>query len=237
MSQNKTVVPGMGGAPSPGNREGNNFYSRGTNRMGNPSNGTVVAGMEQCAPGTTPKQPADNNASPVVGFLYSISRQGIGEFWPLHIGSNLIGSSPDCDICLREGTVSSEHAMLVVRKMKNTDKVIASIKDDSSKNGTLVNGEDMGFSAQECFNGDIITVGSNYELLLVLIDAKAIGLKVAENFISLPDEDELIIPSDVSGGYDYNNFNPYDHNSRPTDGGTVAMDGSNPINPGGTKFM
>lgn len=232
MSQNKTVVPGMGGSPSPDYRDSNHFYSRDTNSAGKSGKGTIVPGMEQSASGVRSKPSEDDNSVPVVGFLYTISRQGIGEFWPLHIGSNLIGSSSDCDICLKERTVSGEHAVLVVRKMKNTDKVIASIKDDTSKNGTLVNGEDLGFSSQECFNGDKITIGSGYELLLVLIDAQVLGLHVAENFIPIEDEEDDI-PLNIAS----DKFNPYDHNNRPTYGGTVDMDGINSIKPGGTEFM
>lgn len=234
MSQNKTIVPGMAGGPFSDRRDGNAFYSRDTNPSGRQHKGTIVTGMEQCAPGVTPNPSSEQNVSPVIGFLYTISRQGIGEYWPLHIGSNLIGSSADCDICLKEKTVSGNHAALVVRKMKNTDKVIASIKDDSSKNGTLVNGDDIGFGGHECFNGDIITIGSGYELLLILVDVRALGLRVAENFIPMEEEENELFDNPV---VDYNNFNPYDHNSRPTQGGTVAMDGSNPITSGGTEFM
>lgn len=234
MSQNKTVTPGMGGSPSSDPRDGNNFYSRDTNPAGKPGKGTIVPEMEQSASGVKPKPSDEDNSVPVIGFLYTISRKGIGEFWPLHIGANLIGSSSDCDICLKERTVSGEHAVLVVRRMKNTNKIIASIKDDTSKNGTLVNGEDLGFSSRECFNGDRITIGSGYELLLVLIDAQALGLRVAENFIPLEDEEEDVPLNTI---VDYNKFNPYDHNNRPTYGGTVRMDGKNPIMSGDTEFM
>lgn len=120
---------------------------------------------------------------PIVGFLYSISRTGVGEYWPLHIGPNSIGRSSDCDVCLQEGTVSSHHANLVVRVMKNPEKVIASICDSSSTIGTMINGESLGFEQRECFNGDIITIGSHYDLLFMLIDARQIGLKTNPEFI------------------------------------------------------
>lgn len=120
---------------------------------------------------------------PIVGFLYSISKSGVGEFWPLHIGANTIGRSPSCDVCLSEGTVSEKHATLVVRVMKNPEKVIASVCDSSSTIGTMVNGESLGFDQRECFNGDIITIGAHYDLYFILIDAKQIGLKVCDEFI------------------------------------------------------
>lgn len=40
----------------------------------------------------------------------------------------------------------------------------------------MVNGESLDFQLWN--NGDIITIGENYELVLLLIDIKALGLKV-----------------------------------------------------------
>lgn len=192
------------------------------------------------------------NVKPVVGFVYSISRQGVGEFWPLHIGANTIGTSPSCDICLREATVSAEHAVLVVRKMKNPEKTIASISDARSTNGTMVNGESLGFSAVECVNGDVITIGENYELVLLLIDTKALGLKVAENFIPLDEQIFVDEPhfggmhtgtnpgepphftgaSSIGGEYMSTNFGGL------SDDGTVGFDGSKQkVQSGGTVGM
>ena len=158
MSQNKTVIQGLEPADSPNQSggAGQSFYSRGG---GQTSRGTVVPGMsgnfaggnEQRVkqPVQQPQQKASVSGKPVVGFLYSVSRTAAGEFWPLHIGQNTIGQNPSCDIPLAEGTVSSEHAVLVVRKMKNPEKVIASISDARSTNGTMINGESLGFSAVE----------------------------------------------------------------------------------------
>lgn len=202
MSQNKTVVPGLepegsfqGGrapfTPNVGAAPQQNFYQRSGQQ---PARGTVVPGMGQ--PGMPadrampnmneaqqPLQRAFNSGKPIVGFLYSVSRTAAGEFWPLHIGQNTIGQDPNNDICLPEATVSGEHAVLVVRKMKNPEKVIASISDARSTNGTMLNGVSLGFAAVDCNNADIITVGDNYELFLILVDAPTLGLKVQENFI------------------------------------------------------
>lgn len=255
MSQNKTVVPGMESGNSFGGSYSNDFYSKSTQTPG-VSKGTVVPGMNKTATGQqqvhsnhsqpTPRHPG----KPVAGFLYSISRQGIGEYWPLYRGQNTIGSSPKCDICLSEGTVSGEHAVLVVRQLKNPEKTIASINDARSTNGTMINGESLGFSAVECFNGDIITIGENYELVLILVDVKALGLKIAENFIPLNqsepeyEEDDIYTP-------DYNkhtqpgnvyppHFDPQSsvgyYGNKGTDG-TVGMDGTGGIKSGGTVGM
>lgn len=262
MSQNKTVIQGLEPADVP-TRSGNgnsssSFYSRserpaaarGTVVPGMMPSGNVSSGSNQETP-PAPHQP--KNASivsgkPVVGFLYSISRTAAGEFWPLHIGQNTIGKNTSCDIVLPEGTVSGEHAVIVVRKMKKPEKIIASISDARSTNGTMINGESLGFAAEECKNGDILTIGDNYELLLLLVDTAELGLNVNENFIAAIDEED-----DEDAGNGPSQFDP--GMTRPGDdylfdgptpppfggytpaGGTVGLDGSFTPNKGGTVGM
>lgn len=168
MSSNKTIIPGMESSYEPSQE------SRGQQSW---SSGTYVPGNIQTPSGNALIE------KPIVGFLYSISRTPSGEFWPLHVGSNTIGRSPECDICLAEGTVSEQHAALVVRMMKNPEKVIASICDARSTMGTMINGESLGFDQKECFNGDIITIGAHYDLYFILIDVKQIGLNVCREFV------------------------------------------------------
>ena len=172
MSSNKTIIPGMEDAYT----EQPNFGKQTTNVQ----DGTCVPNPF----GARPTTPSMNNQKPIVGFLYSISKSASGEFWPLRIGSNSIGRSADCDVCLGEATVSEQHAVLVVRQMKNPEKIIASICDARSTCGTMINGESLGFDQRECFNGDIITIGEHYDLYFILIDAKQIGLNVCRDFIS-----------------------------------------------------
>lgn len=183
MSSNRTIIPGMENpcsTPPPGPTPTGNATPPGA---ATPGGGTCVPnGVPNPMGEPTYTQPTQK---PIVGFLYSISRSGTGEFWPVHIGSNSIGRSRDCDICLPEGTVSDKHANLVVRLMKNPEKVIASICDSSSTIGTMINSESLGFEQRECFNGDIITVGAHYDLLFILIDAKQLGLKVCNEFIPI----------------------------------------------------
>lgn len=254
MSQKKTVIQGLEPADAPNmNGAGASFYSRGGRSA---SRGTVVSGMTDNIEETTVQSPARQAApqqrrpvvsgKPVVGFLYSVSRLASGEYWPLHIGQNTIGQNPDSDIVLPEGTVSSDHAVLVVRKMKKPEKVIASISDARSTNGTMINGESLGFSAVECKNGDIITVGDNYELFLILVDAPSLGLSVSENFISIDegetynDMEQDLEPGMTRPGEDYQ---PYGGPTPPPfggfnpGGGTVGFDGSGTGDKGGTIGM
>lgn len=251
MSQNKTVIQGL----EPENQSGSarssatpNFYSRGGNASR--SKATVVPGMIS---GDTPSGVASGSESPssaaqsqrtiqpgkpIVGFLFSVSRTPFGEFWPIQMGRNTIGQNADNDIVLAEGSVSGSHAVIVTRQVKTG--IIAAITDSQSTNGTMINGEVIGFSAEECHDGDIITIGNNYELILVLIDVAKRGLSVAKDFIpvevEVEDEDDDVPP--FSPGRTHpGGFEPYEG---PTtwggnSGGTVGMDGSTTGGkPGGT---
>lgn len=234
-----------------------NFYSR---RSGTSSRGTVVPGME--VPNVGDSEAGNHVVAaqqvkgrplqvgkPIVGFLYSISRTPAGEFWPLQIGPNKIGTSPSSDILLPEGTVSQNHAVLVVRKLKSSGNVIASITDAQSTNGTMLNGESLGFNPVECHSGDKIVIGENYEMVLILIDTAKMGLSVSEGFMPLETvsdtEDDV---DDIPGGFNPGGTNVFGggdpFGSVPpsfggySGGGTVGMDGSSDMsNKGGTRSI
>lgn len=179
MSQNKTVIPGL---------ENSNQATQGI--IGGTSSYAPYAG-ETVVPDIAPDNVVGRtslNSKPIVGFLYSISRTNSGEYWPLRVGPNSIGRSVSCDIYLPEGTVSEQHAEFVVRLMKNPEKVTAAIYDQRSTCGTMINGESLGFEPRECANGDIITIGDHYDLYVVLIDVKLLGLSVCQDFIPVDAE-------------------------------------------------
>jgi len=174
----------------------------------------------------------------VVGFLYSISRKGIGEYWPLHLGTNTIGRSNECDIVLRERSISERHATLSIKQMKTTHKLIASIRDTGSKNGMYLNEEELDYDNHSCKNNDIITVGTSYKLLLLLIDAEQYGLSVSEDFVPVEEEENNFFAASNNFGDDTrNNFNPYNADNRNVDTGTVDLNGAQFTKPGETKFM
>lgn len=213
---NKTNVPGVGG----------NMYAR--SATGNGPRPTTVPGMsDNNAPNVTAEN-APTKKVPVVGFLYSISRFGIGEYWPIHVGRNTIGRNEDCDICLKEETVSGLHASLNVKQMKTTTKLIASIRDEGSKNGMFVNDEELGYDPHTCKNQDLITIGDNYKLLFILIDAEEMGLEVSENFRATDAPEPGPVPPPL------NSF--YDHNNRAQNG-TMTLDGDSGTAPGTTQFL
>lgn len=225
MGNNKTVIPGISDRDP---------YSRNSIPGGAPRNGTVVPGMNQFAAGASLANRNDARRNdPVVGFLYSVSRQGIGEYWPLYVGTNTIGRNEDNDICLREATVSGHHAVLNVKKLKTTSKIVASIRDIGSKQGIFLNDEELGYEQAACKNEDILTIGDNYRLLVLIVDTDAYGLTVAENFNAINEEEEdSVIPAA------FNTDNPYNHNDRPAMGGTVSIDGNNGgFESGHTRFV
>lgn len=126
---------------------------------------------------------------PLIGVLYSISAGVEGELFPVYIGRNIIGSALSCDICLRETSVSAQHGLLLARKQLNEDgreyiKVILS--DNNSSYGTSVNGERLSFEKIKCSDGDVITIGLNYVLVLSLFNAID-KLSVAYNFDRIPE--------------------------------------------------
>lgn len=256
MSQNKTVFPGLESEGdytiNPYNSDNNRAYSRQSSP--NRANGTVFPDMDfqknEIPTGKAQRSVPKSNGKPIVGFLYSISRTGLGEFWPLHIGQNIIGNAPECDIVLGEGTVSQRHANLHINRMKKPEKTEATISDLSSTNGTLVNENSVSVARPvECVNGDIITVGENYDLLLVLIDTKAIGLHVSESFYDVRDDSYDDMPANFS--YPHNNatrneqdfpprFNGPDSqplsNDNHNSSSTVGLDSDSGFRRGGTEF-
>ncbi len=202
---------------------------------------TYIPGMQGMAPGVKEGiMTHQKSNTPVIGFLYSISRKGIGEYWPLHLGTNTIGRSTDNDIVLLERSVSEHHATLSIKQMKSTGKLIATIRDVGSKNGMYLNEEELDYDNHSCKLNDTITIGVNYKLLLILIDAADYGLSVAEDFAAIEEDDMFFDGYSSDFRRDdatHSRFNLYDADNRNVDTGTVDLNGSQPNKPGGTKLM
>lgn len=223
MSQRKTNVPGIvSNDSSSSSVDSRNSVWRTEYSGSSRRNATHLPDVN--APRVAGQEQRSTGGVPVMGFLYSISRQGIGEYWPILAGRNTIGRDDSNDIVLAERTVSSFHAVLKVRKMKSTGKVIASIKDEGCKTGILVNGEELEYEDHECFDGDIITIGCNYTFLLILINAEEKGLSVSESFQDDIQEQANDVPP-TPFPQERPTLSPYDRNNC----GTVPM--------GGTPFM
>lgn len=205
-----------------------NPYARISNQNVDQNAGTYVPGMHEDV-SEVQSDDGDVNSTPIVGFFYSISRRGIGEYWPLHLGANTIGRADDCDVCLQEMTVSEHHATISIKQMKSTHKLIASIRDIGSQNGMYLNDEELDYENHTCKSNDLITVGHCYKLLLLLVDAEQCGLSVAENFVHSGESSQK--------EYLKNKFDPYNSEDRNVIEGTVDLSGNKFGEPGGTSFI
>ena len=186
---------------------------------------TQLPEMNQISKGVDRADATVATSRPVIGFLYSVSRTAGGEYWPLSIGENTIGRSDDCDVCLKELTVSEHHAILNIRQMKSTKKLLITLSV-TGKNGGFVNDTEVGSAPIDCASGDILTIGDNYKLYLLAVNAHELGLTVSPDFI--PDGSSSF-STPVSPDYEDRTRDPYDHTERREDG-TLNMDGSSSSN-------
>ena len=241
----KTFVPGMNDqakAYHPNSDRNTRAYTN-YSQMAQPQSAKVQ-----------PQPQAPKVETPVVGFLYSISRKGIGEYWPLYLGQNHIGRAANNEIQLHEGTISDMHACLSVKKMHSTGRLIASIRDIGSKTGMYLNDEELDYDNHTCKNGDLVTIGSNYQLLIILIEAAEYGLTISNNFVSVDEEAQAPVntysqpapqpaarpakPNPVPHSVE-NNFNPYSGNNRRfAENATIDLNGmSNDDFGGNTELL
>ena len=183
----KTIVPGLSDDvfSNPSNARSNFSEQESVNRkFSNTGDSTYVEGFGESQEVRSTESHHTTN-KPLLGFLYSISRTSMGEFWPLYQGPNTIGRSSDSDIVLNEGTVSSDHACITIYKEEDPDEIYAAVENVRSTNGTRLNGVSIKLNKVECKNMDVIKFGKNYECLFLLIDVVSVGLKQAEEFIAI----------------------------------------------------
>lgn len=235
MKDNETFVRGANSNP----------YAR-TNGGQRSGNETYIPGMSDSGPEHvtfTPNLRVKPNTH-VVGFLYSISRKGIREYWPLHLGTNTIGRSEENDVCLKEMSVSSKHATLSIKQMQSTHKLIASIRDVGSKTGLFLNDEELDYENHTCKSNDVIIVGANYKMVLLLIDTEEYGLSISEDFVEEKEtetNDFENYQTQGIGGYGADStqrkFDPYSASNRNVDTGTVDLSGVGFEESGKTEFM
>lgn len=118
----------------------------------------------------------------VAGVLFSISNGILGEIFPVYLGRNLIGTGSDCDIRLNEATVSAEHAVLFARGDNYPDEVPMTLTDYGSMYGTSVNDNDCRYESLMLRDGDVLSVGRHYKLLLKTFDVGRAGLSEDPEF-------------------------------------------------------
>lgn len=218
-NNNRTFVPGQeyeapAGIPNP--------YAASSRKM--TGKGTFVPNMQEASTPAEQKVKAAAGA-PIVGFLYSISNAGATEYWPIHVGANIIGRGEDADICLSEATVSTRHAQINVKQLRKSRQLVASIQDIGSKCGMMLNDEELGYESVACKNGDIVMIGDAYKLLIILVDTDALGLAPAPNFIGIePAQEQEVEEKPWDNDATQQGYNPYN----PNNSGTVDLNGHSP---------
>ncbi|MBR1871955.1 MAG: FHA domain-containing protein [Bacteroidales bacterium] len=239
----KTYVPGVDGSgPSIDNSSSQDFSERRNPMASRNGGGTVIPEGNGSEERSHQRSAVTTKDKPVLGFLYSVSRNSFGEFWPVYLGPNTIGRGGNADIILSEGTVSSEHATIIVHQ-EDDGEVYAGIKDNGSTHGVKVNGKSTHFDVVGCKNGDIVKIGKSYELLFILVNASELGLKPAENFIEVKQAsskqvDKRIITGPAGPSTTFNHGGPSFPNNRlsnPSSDRTRAIDGNTDVEGGGTR--
>lgn len=168
------------------------FYSQSPNAQND--NRTFIPGMRkkgEPAPdaSTAPAVRLEFQQRPIAGILYSVSRDLQGEIFPVYIGRNTIGSSPESDIYLSEESVSHEHGLLLIRKLRMKDgskRETMSISDFGSRFGTAINGRPLEEDVEPIKRGDIIRIGNAYNFVFIPLDSEDFGLLKSSNFSVIP---------------------------------------------------
>ncbi len=186
MSQNKTVVPeseyDYQNPTYSGINRDTEFYRPSSGTV----NSTVISGINGVsAPPPVPTSSVNRTAPNsqklqtrqialqervIIGVLFSISKGLLGELFPIYLGRNMIGSSSYCDISLKEMSVSEEHAVLYARCDEYPGECFLMITDYGSSYGTGVNEKDCNYNSLTVKDGDILTIGQHYRLIVKLFD-------------------------------------------------------------------
>lgn len=197
MSQNKTIVPGVD-YNSLGNTElEDSIYGNLYSRSGVSDNRTYIPDVSRPSESSTQGvilqrgDPFGNDKTNryvslknrvVVGVLFSISHGLLGEMFPLYLGRNIIGQTENCDVRLNEKTVSSEHAILFIRKEENTNLLNMTITDYNSMYGTAVNDIDARYETLSVKENDVLTIGKHYQFLVKFFNVEQAKLAEDVNF-------------------------------------------------------
>ncbi len=189
MSQNKTIIPDFEFEKSQNPYTDTSANADLYRPSGAVPNSTVISGMNgPVSDDITIKNNAgikDKDLSShaiaiqervIIGVLFSISRGLLGEIFPIYLGRNIIGTSTSCDICLKEKTVSDEHAVFFVRSDGYPCVCNLTLTDYGSRYGTMVNNQDCRYETLIVNDGDILTVGKHYKLMVKIFDTVNSGL-------------------------------------------------------------
>ena len=133
---------------------------------------------QECAADFSLDDDTTEDVKIVRGFLFTASRQGNGEFWPLYVGTNTIGRLMTCDICLPDENVANRHAELDLEQGEGGLAVSLCVFQDEY--ATQLNGLTLDAGVVKCHDRDIIAIGDNLQFLLLLADVEKYGLNVSD---------------------------------------------------------
>ncbi len=111
-------------------------------------------------PSGAPAPAAEGNMAgnrKLMGWLVTFDRAPLGQDFQLREGRNVIGSAPDCDVCINgDPNVSARHLTLLFRLGEML------FRDELSTNGTFINGHLSNEGLLQ--DGDRIRIGSTHLL-------------------------------------------------------------------------
>jgi len=96
---------------------------------------------------------AEKRKPPVVGWFVALNGEQKGEDFRIREGQNILGSAPECEIVIRDSTVSAKHASL---RYKDSKFILS---DLDSSNGTFLNDRQEAIAREEIKDNDLIRVG------------------------------------------------------------------------------
>ena len=91
--------------------------------------------------------------APVVGWFVALSGEQKGEDFRVRDGQNMLGSAPDCEIVIRDVTVSGHHASIRHKDLKFI------LTDLDSTNGTFLNDRAESVAREDLKDNDTVRVG------------------------------------------------------------------------------
>lgn len=159
--------------------ETENFYSqthgadvRRTYIHGMPSREEVEARKKEGIPDRDREELLMLQDRPIAGMLFSDSSDSRGEIFPLYVGRNSIGSDPEADIYLPEATVAPDHALILVRRLRDDygrEITTVTLSATDPDNSLSIDGERIFADRYRLAGGERILIGSAYQLQLTLL--------------------------------------------------------------------
>jgi hypothetical protein len=96
----------------------------------------------------------EQKKAPVVGWFVAMNGDQKGEDFRIRDGQNILGSGPEADIVIRDGTVSSRHASLRYKDQRFY------LTDLDSSNGTYLNDSAETIAREELRDNDTVRIGA-----------------------------------------------------------------------------